>query len=422
MPRKGAGLSVTVPSSGRRLRIFVAIRHAKDPKQYFSDLWTSNFYPALRRMGHDLVESQVDLLPASDFMQVAGNFTAEEAETRAGITQAILDEVRAAHREKPIDLFLSYFYNAHFDPAGFADIRALGIPTVNFYCNSMYQFDLVAAIAPAVDFAWHAEMHAAAAYRAVGANPVWVQMAADPDVYRPYPEITQAADACFVGQRYADRDRLLYALHHAGVPLTLHGRGWSDMLATHRSGTDQGSSVSLGRPVAPPGSMAAYLTEFGRIFREQGIVGGAARIVDRVRERRTAGPMRAALSAHYGGYAADVAQAFAGHAVVLNFSNVWSDGKPGSTLIPHVRLRDFEGPMSRACYLTGYTDEIEHFFEVGREIDCYRSAEELVDKTRFYLSHPDAAEALREAGWRRARRDHRWENRFQQLFAACGLE
>jgi DNA-binding transcriptional MerR regulator len=158
-----------------------------------------------------------------------------------------------------------------------------------------------------------------------------------------------------------------------------------------------------------------------RILREQGVIGGTARVLQRLRERRHAGPRRAALAGHYGGYAADVAQAFAAHAVVLNFSNVWSDGKPGSTLIPHVRLRDFEGPMSRSCYLTGYTDEIEHFFEVGREVDCYRSVEELVDKTRFYLNHPTAAESLREAGWQRARRDHRWENRFHQLFTACGL-
>jgi spore maturation protein CgeB len=102
--------------------------------------------------------------------------------------------------------------------------------------------------------------------------------------------------------------------------------------------------------------------------------------------------------------------------VVLNFSNVWADGLPGSALIPHVRLRDFEGPMCRACYLTGHTDEIGEFYEVGREIDTYRTQEELVDKTRYYLTHPEAAEKLREAGYQRALRDHTWTRRFQELF------
>lgn len=105
-----------------------------------------------------------------------------------------------------------------------------------------------------------------------------------------------------------------------------------------------------------------------------------------------------------------------GYELVLNFSNVWADGRPASPLIPHVRLRDFEAPMCRVCYLTGYTDELTEFYEIGREIDTYRTPAELVDKVRFYLSHPDAAEKLREAGYRRALRDHTWKRRFEELF------
>jgi len=71
-------------------------------------------------------------------------------------------------------------------------------------------------------------------------------------------------------------------------------------------------------------------------------------------------------------------------------------------LIPHVRLRDFEGPMCRACYLTGHTDEIAEFYEIGKEIETYRSVEELVDKTKFYLNSPNSAERLRAAGYERA--------------------
>ena len=107
------------------MRIFCAVRHANDPKQYYGGLWSTNFYPALRVLGHDIVESQTDLLPASRFMNIAGGFTREELGVRARITEQILDEVRAAQRQRPVDLFLSYFYNAHFDPAGFDELRRL---------------------------------------------------------------------------------------------------------------------------------------------------------------------------------------------------------------------------------------------------------------------------------------------------------
>jgi spore maturation protein CgeB len=77
--------------------------------------------------------------------------------------------------------------------------------------------------------------------------------------------------------------------------------------------------------------------------------------------------------------------------------------------------------MCRTCYLTGHTDEIMEFYEVGQEIDTYRTPAELVDKARFYLDHPDAAEKLREAGYRRALRDHTWGQRFKELFRKIGI-
>ena len=57
--------------------------------------------------------------------------------------------------------------------------------------------------------------------------------------------------------------------------------------------------------------------------------------------------------------------------------------------------------MCRTCYLTGHTEEITEFYKVGQEIDTYRTPAELVDKAQFYLANPDAAEKLREAGFRR---------------------
>src|SRR4051794_26621913 len=119
------------------MRVFCAVRHSADPQFYYGGLWSGNFYPALRQLGHEIVESQTDVLPASRFMDVAGQFTPRQVEVRSRITEQILDEVRIAHAERPVDLFLSYFYNSHFDPAGFDELRRLGIPSINFYCNSI---------------------------------------------------------------------------------------------------------------------------------------------------------------------------------------------------------------------------------------------------------------------------------------------
>src|SRR5262245_56776947 len=113
------------------MRVFTAVRHSLDPTEYYGGLWSSNFYPALRELGCEIIESQTDLLPTSRFMAIANGFTPEELAIRARTTERILEEVREACRKGPLHLFLSYFYNAHFDPAGFDELRRLGIPSVN---------------------------------------------------------------------------------------------------------------------------------------------------------------------------------------------------------------------------------------------------------------------------------------------------
>lgn len=406
------------------MRIFTAVRHSIDPKFYYGGLWSGNFYPALRQLGHEIVESQTDLLPASHFMYVAHGFTPQEQAARASITEKILEEVRRAHRERPIDLFLSYFYNSHFAPEGFDEIHRLGIPTVNFYCNSIHQFDLVAEIAASVNHSWHTEKNARASYLKAGARPVWVQMGADPDVYRPLAHVTREARACFVGQRYADRDRHLAALINEGVPLDTYGSGW--IINNSNNGMKELpveiESEYLGRKLKKPGGLRSYAYTTLQNLGKHGVFDGAVRTINQVRNRAERRAIEPLLATSARGMAGDLSETFARYEVVLNFSNVWADGRPGSELIPHVRLRDFEAPMSRTCYLTGYSDEILEFYEPGREIDVYHNTEELIEKTKYYLAHPAQAESLRAAGFERARRDHTWQRRFEQLFRVIGLK
>jgi len=392
-----------------------------DPRFFYGNLWSGNFYPALRQLDNEIIESQTDLLPTSRFLSVPDGFTREEVDVRAKITDQILEEVRAAHRQEPIHLFLSYFYNSHFDPEGFKELRRLGIPSVNFFCNSIYQFDLVAAIAAKVEFSWHTERDARSSYLGAGASPVWVQMAADSDMYRYIPNVVRETKACFVGQRYADRDRLAAALLRANVPLDLYGAGWGAE-ETENISDERQSRVYLGRRYRSAGSAASYWQTAKSVLRAEGPSRGLTRLRAQWGYRsdtRRLSPLL--LSSAKGKVQRSLPEVYANYEVVLNFSNVWADGRPGSRLIPHVRLRDFEAPMCRTCYLTAHTDEIADLYKVGREVDTYCSASELIDKTRYYLSHPEAAERLRTAGYERARCDHTWTRRFQELFQSIGL-
>jgi hypothetical protein len=82
--------------------------------------------------------------------------------------------------------------------------------------------------------------------------------------------------------------------------------------------------------------------------------------------------------------------------------------------------RDFEIPMSGGLYLTEAYEELERFYEVGKEIVTYSGVEELVEKIRWLLSNPGEAEAIRQAGRRRALSGHTWGMRFDRVFRVIG--
>lgn len=83
--------------------------------------------------------------------------------------------------------------------------------------------------------------------------------------------------------------------------------------------------------------------------------------------------------------------------------------------------RDFEIPMSGGLYLTEAHPELAKVFRPNEEIITYSGIDDLVQKIKYYLSHPAEAEAIRRKGHERALREHTWEMRFDKIFQLLGL-
>ena len=103
----------------------------------------------------------------------------------------------------------------------------------------------------------------------------------------------------------------------------------------------------------------------------------------------------------------------------LGFSSCNTDDAEERIL--QIRLRDFEVPMTGGFYLVEYMEELEEFFEIGKEIVCYTGPEDLVDKVRYYLAHDSEREKIRRAGHERCLRDHTWQKRFEMAFKQMGM-
>jgi len=83
--------------------------------------------------------------------------------------------------------------------------------------------------------------------------------------------------------------------------------------------------------------------------------------------------------------------------------------------------RDFEIPMSGGLYLTEAHPELANVFHPGKEIITYSGIDDLVQKIKYYLSHPAEAGEIRRKGYERALHEHTWEMRFEKIFRLLGL-
>jgi len=77
--------------------------------------------------------------------------------------------------------------------------------------------------------------------------------------------------------------------------------------------------------------------------------------------------------------------------------------------------RLFDVPASGGFLLTDYRKDLDRYFEVGKEIDCFRSPAELREKIGYYLCRPELRTRMKEAARKRVMKEHTYKNRMEEL-------
>jgi len=84
----------------------------------------------------------------------------------------------------------------------------------------------------------------------------------------------------------------------------------------------------------------------------------------------------------------------------LNFSRAGPSNRMGT------KGRLFEVCLAGGFLLTEYVPGIEKYYEIDKEIVCFKNAEEMIDKVTYYLNHDEERRAIAQAGWERATAEH----------------
>jgi hypothetical protein len=302
---------------------------------------------------------------------------------RTVTSERLWDQLRAAHARGGLDAVVSYCFAADVELTLVERAGALGVPWINFFCDSTYAFDLVEPLARVTSLNWFPERAAAASYQALG----------PPVLCRPYalhpaalPEATcETAEHAlgFVGAPTGNRVLRLAALLLRGCPAAVRGEGWRRVRAPSSS-----RPASRGDPRLRGG------------LGERVLVRAFTPVV-----RRGGHPL-----------ADDELVAFLSRCRVVLGLNEGRDRH--GVYQSYMKLRDVEFPGYGCCYLTQHNEDVEHAFEIGREVLTFRGAGEAAAFVRRSVRHPAEARAIGQAGRRRVLAEHTWSERLRELAGA----
>jgi len=84
--------------------------------------------------------------------------------------------------------------------------------------------------------------------------------------------------------------------------------------------------------------------------------------------------------------------------------------------LKQIKGRVFEVPMCGGFLLTDYTEGLEDYFEIGKEIICFSDKDDLVKKIKYYLKNEEERKIIAQNGHQAALNRNSWKNRFENIF------
>jgi spore maturation protein CgeB len=246
-------------------------------------------------------------------------------------------------------------------------LQRLGAKLVHFTPDPFFSLSwkrtrIMDAALPAFDLLVYCKSYERQAYEAVGKPIVYMPLGFCDETHRPNPSNDRrwSCEIGFLGGWEPRRQRLLHAIAATGVDVKIWGEYWD------------------------------FLRDGRWTPRRHFILHQLAR-GDAYQFHRD----EVLACAYQGGevYASDYARALTGAKIGLGFlRQICAD--------QHT-TRTFEIPACGSMLLADRTDEHQEFFEEGKEAEFFRSAEELLEKVRFYVRNNGARERIADAGCRR---------------------
>jgi Glycosyl transferases group 1 len=387
------------------IRIFLSCLQSQKRYQVPAyDFWRTYFVKGLQEAGYEIVEA-----PGVDWAEglVYSDGAALDA-WRARTWESVYSFIRKEHAHRPIKLFLSYLFPKQVEVSAIKELQRMGVQCVNFFCDNVREFRRVPVEYFPFALHWVPEFEAVRMYQAAklpylhAPMPCWV-----PPALRN-PPINEVEPPTFIGSADILRRNLVGRALQMGANLLVGGSGWAMEKDDATVGVTKKRSVSV--------IVANQLAS----VRNQGFWSLLYKAENYIH------PMYAPPVP-----TANIRDALIGTeeyfrltreaTVTVGINRVPNLRASNYRPIVYSRLRDIEAPMLGACYLTEWTSGLDRMYELGTEIETYRTAQELNSKLADLTKNHERRFTMRKRAQQRALRDHSVAHSVMRIRSQLGL-
>ena len=353
-----------------------------------------NFYHSLLHMGHDILYF--------DYMTLMRHHGRDRMNQR-------LKEVVAL--EKP-DLLFTVLFTDQFDPLVLRELTDGCLPTVNWFCDDHWRFDNYSSEwAPCFKWVITTAASALPKYEALRyRNVIKSQWACNHALYRKL-NLPLRYDVTFVGQPHGSRRQVIQDLRNAGIKVRVWGGGWESGRITQdemiRVFNQSRINLNLSNSSMPVNGVVTRINA-GPAVPYGTIRSRVSRVLDTI-------PLGSRVKA--------VRKAWlkrTGHAAAISSASeaIQSGDVPYSE---QIKGRNFEVPGCGGFLLTGRADNLDQYYESGKDIASFTNTDELIERILYYLKHESERAAIARAGYERTLREHTYVQRFRDIFRQMGM-
>ena len=308
-------------------------------------------------------------------------------------------------KNNKVDLFMTPHNEEDLFIDTLKEIKKIGIPTLLICFDNLIVPFVHYRIAPYFDLVWLTSKETKRLFDKRDCRTIFLPYAANPSLSRGKYSVKGVG---FVGSPYGSRANMINTIVSNGIDVYCHCKNTADLI---RPGTLVPNDKEMGK--------LDLTLQFLRFKEGRKILQGAL-----VNSFKRNAVLHECEWLHFENAVLPsmLYQIYPKYSITLSSTSARNTGVLKQPLYI-VNLRSFEIPMSGGVMMSRYTDEMNGYFEDGKEALYYKSDEEMISKIKYYINGNgvNELERIRSAARLRAVNEHTWYARFRLLFNCFGL-